>query len=68
MRVLGGRGMEKLGGGGLNTGVPKLATGSEGVGACRMPAAPSVPAGGNETNEELSLVRKSSSCVGGEGR
>ena len=64
----GGRGTKKPGGGGLNAGVPKLGTGWEGIGAGRVPAAPGVPIGGNKTNEELSLVRKSSLCVGGEGR
>ena len=67
-RVPGVRGTKKPDGGSLNAGVPKLGTGWEGIGAGRVPAAPSVPIGGNKTNEESSLVRKSSSCVGGKGR
>jgi len=63
----GGRGT-KPGGGCRRAGAPKVGTGWEGTRAGRGPAAHGVPAGGSKTDDESSLVRKSSSCVGGEGR
>ena len=63
----GGRGM-KPGGGCRRAGAPKVGTSWESTRVGRGPAAHGVPAGGSRTDDESSLVRKSSSCVGGEGR
>jgi hypothetical protein len=52
----------------LRAGAPKMGTGWEGTRAGRGPAAHCVPAGGSKTDDKSSLVRKPSSCVGGEGR
>jgi hypothetical protein len=58
----------KPGGGCLRADAPKVGTCWEGTRAGRGPAAHGVPAGGSKTDDESSLARKSSSCVGGEGR
>ena len=72
------RGTVKPGGGGLDACVPSPGTGvtdgtgwegaRRGAGAGREPVPPGIPAGRKETDGGSSSVRKSSSCVGGEGR
>ena len=67
-----GVGVVKPGGGDLDTGVPSLDTDREGArsgaSAGMVPVAPGRPARGTGTDGKSSSVRKSSSCVGGEGR
>jgi hypothetical protein len=73
-----GRGMVKPGGGGLDACVPSPGTGvtdgtcwegaHRGAGTGREPTPLGIPAGRKETDRGSSSVRKSSSCVGGEGR
>jgi len=72
------RGTVKPGGGGLDAYVPSPSTGVtegtgwegvlRGAGAGREPTPPGIPTGRKETDGGSSSVRKSSSCVGGEGR
>ena len=73
-----GLGMVKPGGGDLDVGVPSPGAGvtedtgwegaRRGAGAGRVAATLGVPAGRKGTDGGSSSVRKSSSCVGGEGR